>query len=122
MGTLLSEFLSFFANSRIARKLCGITASFCTSNFSISLWERPKAHHVHDFRILGRVHATPNRYYMKKQFGKILVWKMPFFWESNILKSLRKAGAKNRETPSDECMKISNTGSISPRKHEMEIK
>ena len=34
------------------------SASFGTSNFSVTFWETPKTPHVHDFRIWGRVHDS----------------------------------------------------------------
>ena len=39
------------------------SASFSNSYFSISLWERPKTLHLHDFGIFGHVHDSQNQSY-----------------------------------------------------------
>ena len=37
------------------------SASFWTSNFSISFWENPENHNLQDVRIWGRVHDSQNQ-------------------------------------------------------------
>ena len=39
-----------------------VLTPFWTSDFSIWIWERPKTHHFHIFRILGRVNGPQPRY------------------------------------------------------------
>ena len=56
-----------------------------------------------------------------KHIWKILFWEISKTWKSKTLKVLERRGPTNSEDPSTEFLKTLNMGSISPRKHEMEI-
>ena len=61
-GWGLGAIFTVNSNKIFAQKLrIIILLHFWTSDFSIALWENPKAHHFHDFQIFGRVHDSQNQ-------------------------------------------------------------
>ena len=54
-------------------------------------------------------------------FSKSIIWEISKSWNSNILTSLEKTGPENPEDSPNDVLKLLKMGSISSRKHEMDI-
>ena len=93
----------------IFKQKCGpklrrfIRPHFGTSRFSISRWEKPKSHHVHDFLKLGSVRDSKNlffltletpRYFLKYKkrdlISNILYLEISKSWKSTIIGNVVK--------------------------------
>ena len=105
---------------RIAGKLC--TASFWTSNFSISVLENTQTPHFHDFGISGRVHDSQNELFSSsetpgtfnnseenpKRFSKNVMLGNHKCSEIEIVEFLRRRTLINAEDPSNKLFDILN--------------
>ena len=82
-------------------------------NFSISLWERPKTPHVHDFGISGRVHDSQNKVLLlwrrqdtlKNRRKSQIIFKNHSFrnsklLETEIFENVGRTATENHEGPS----------------------
>ena len=135
VGHLLGLFMMNIIK-RIANKLHRFfaasfwIASFGISNCSISFWENPKTHHLHDFGIFGRDSQNqyysslqrpgPSKSYKKKptHFKHIVFWEILSWWTSEILKMSGNEHRTKSECPSQHFLKIVRMRSISSKPYE----
>ena len=103
--------------------------------FRFAYGRTQKTFHFHDFGISGRVNDSQNQlFYLwepqdasntsrkKKSFkNKWCFWKSQDFGNRQFLNFSKRRAPKKNDDPFNKVLKILNMGSVSSRKHEMDI-